>query len=534
MFIEIDHEYCISCGSCLHVCHHGARGYDDDTERFFEDLKRGTPISLFAAPAFKTNFDECGRVLTWLRDLGVKGIYDVSLGADICTWAHIRHIQKNGPSPIISQPCPAIVNYILMHRTELIKYLSPVHSPMLCTAVYMRNYEGISSKIAALSPCIAKLDEFQATKHVEYNVTIKSFFAYMKKHGISLPLEASGFDNYDAGLGSLYAMPGGLKENVEHYVGKSLRVDKSEGGHVYKALDAYAQTPPANRPVLFDVLNCPEGCNLGTGCDFEKMDIFAMNTMMDDMRQDSTSEKNWQYLDDLFKKFDKELSIGDFIRTYVPTPVRQIPVTREKIDDAWDVLEKYTEKDRVFDCGACGSDSCVGMAERIAKGIDTPLNCLELAHHKAKKKHEVSVQFQQTSHDDFQRVKYKTTNIKEKTEGVSSNIAEVNEAVESNMRMAKDIEKIAKQVNIIAINASIEAARAGEHGKAFACVAEEIRKLALSSSISAKKTKDVSKKASDVITQITKTIYEINENVQDFYADISSISEKTENMLKNI
>ncbi len=31
-----------------------------------------------------------------------------------------------------------------MHRNELLPYLSPVHSPMLCTAVYMRKCQGVT------------------------------------------------------------------------------------------------------------------------------------------------------------------------------------------------------------------------------------------------------------------------------------------------------------------------------------------------------------------------------------------------------
>ena len=39
--IYVDGDSCISCGACFDVCEHNAREYEDDTERFFADLKKG-------------------------------------------------------------------------------------------------------------------------------------------------------------------------------------------------------------------------------------------------------------------------------------------------------------------------------------------------------------------------------------------------------------------------------------------------------------------------------------------------------------
>jgi ferredoxin len=376
LIVEIDNNKCIVCNACQDACHHGSRYYEDDTEQFFADLAAGEQINLIVAPAIKSNVSEWGQMLSWLRSLGVCFIYDVSYGADICIWGHVNYIEKNPNARIITQPCPVIVSYIQKHKTELVKHLSPIHSPMLCTAIYMRKYMGMNQKIAALSPCVAKALEFDMAGNIDYNVTLKHLCAYIKKNYIKFPETTSSFDHIDAGLGSLFPTPGGLYENIEFYLGKTKRIDKSEGSKVYKALDEYANQPIANLPLVFDVLNCEDGCNVGTGCDHDK-DIFTLNTAIHDIRNFyMSSDDRKKYLHDIFDDFSQRLQLADFMTTYSANPQERITVTPEQIERAFLSIDKIDEESRHHDCGACGQDRCVEMAVQIAKGVNLPMNCI--------------------------------------------------------------------------------------------------------------------------------------------------------------
>lgn len=555
--ITIDDEKCIKCGACIRACSHDARSYVDDTERFLEDLRRGQEIALIAAPAIKIAFDGNWRhALQWLSDHGIKKIYDVSFGADICTWAHLRYMEKNPDKKLISQPCAAVVNYVQRHKPELYSNLSPIHSPMLCLAVYVKKVLGYKGKIAAISPCIAKIEEFRETGLVDYNVTMEHLRQFFAENNVRLPevkiYSEFEFDGSQGLEGAIYPKPGGLMSNILTHA-PNMNVITSEGTEsLYHDMETYSKLRENEKPDLFDVLNCEDGCNGGpaTGVHYQR---FAMNNIMHDVEQHARkvrkSNTNKKGVDQQFAEFDKTLNLDDYIRTYKHYDIHKKEVTEKDIEKAYISLDKHTKDEKNFDCHSCGYRSCREMAIAVARGLNTPENCHEFMMKSVKaerqKVNEVNAKVLDMNNElmrvfgnlseSLEMVKQEAEQIQE-TSGKSSRemtnvstqmeelnqmnqkitlaMQAINQSVSKYNEMTQNVEKIAGKINLLSLNAAIEAARAGEAGRGFAVVATNIRELSDNSKASVGSAKESDEEVRSAIDNVNDIIQTFEDTVQ--------------------
>jgi len=392
----VDENECILCGTCLDTCIHDVRHYRDDFEKFLFDLEQGKTFSVLIAPAFYLNYpDEHKYIMGYLRSLGVKSFYPVGFGADITTWGYLNYLSKNNTAKDnIAQPCPSIVRHIEKHMPELLPNLIPIQSPMMCTAIYLRRYKGIQDEFALLSPCVAKKVEIESKRGlglIRHNITFKTLMEHIKNQGVNLHDYPCVEDEIGCGMGSLFPAPGGLRENIEYYLGPEASIIQIEGERkAYKFLSSLAtrdNKQAGATPALVDILNCDRGCSYGTGTEFRNDNSYAAAYQAIAMRKKKYNTLNGHNQQKLLDPADrlarlnetfKDLRIEDFICEYeADDTIRAHVVTDAEIEAIFkEKLVKLTDNAQHVDCAACGYKTCRDMAEAIAHGINHHGNCV--------------------------------------------------------------------------------------------------------------------------------------------------------------
>ncbi len=583
--IQVDPKKCIACGACIDACEHGAREYEDDVERFFADLKKGTKISVLIAPAFLANYPhEYEKFLGMLKKLGVSRFVSVSFGADICTWGYIKYITEHNFYGGISQPCPAVVGYIERYVPEVLPKLMPVHSPMMCTAVYMKKYMGISDKLAFISPCIAKkneIDDPNCGGYISYNLTFSKLAAYLRANPVSGATPYK--DEIEYGLGSIYPMPGGLKENVYWLLGEDALVRQMEGEkHMYEYLQRNKDRIKGGKTsyLFIDALNCSGGCLYGTGVDNRKTmneDVFMAIQKIKIDSKNASKKSAWgrnltpeKRLAALNKQF-ANLRLEDFLRKYTDRSrdcAYKMP-TEAEIQAIFKRMRKTDPEKQHIDCGCCGYESCREMAIAIHNKFSHRRNCVHYIKDRAyeekdkaialadevgsvqaemnEKKASVAVEINENFEkllDAIAQIKKVSDENAKQTGDISASMADVDQFVKDLKEVINvignyleklgannaDVIAISEQTNLLALNASIEAARAGEAGRGFAVVADEIKTLAENSKSTAD---DSNKNNNDIKETISRLIVEaeklsaIVENVNKVAQKLVTSSERT-------
>lgn len=451
----------------------------------------------------------------------------------------------------------------------------PIHSPMMCAAVYAKKYLHLTDKLAFISPCIAKKAEISDPNthgYISYNVTFDHFVKYAREHHI---MADAAENEIEYGLGSIYPMPGGLKENVYWFCGEDMFIRQIEGEkHAYHFLEDYKERVTKGKPLPFmvDALNCAKGCIYGTGVEEEKTKsddtLYELQKIRGESKsrnpqsawsRGSTPQKRLKNLNRQFAKLD----INDFVRHYTDKShgMAIVQPTESEREEIFVSMNKTTREKQSINCSACGYDTCREMTTAIFNGCNTKESCIHYVKDLAEEEFEQVKTMSAEIEEQNQQIVEKNREIAETIEAANDQFNALNQSInemsEGNNQNAEEttnisiamrdvvdfcekmkdsfeqinallvqlgknnegITNIASHTNLLSLNASIEAARAGEAGKGFAVVASEIKELSDSS-------RGMAKNSDENKTEIVEAMNQLSDEAEKLIEVIDGVNER--------
>lgn len=238
---------CIYCGQCLTHCPVGAFegvGEFEDVDKYI-NIKGKTVVFQFA-PSIRATIGEefgmkagsvvTGQLIAAIKALGIKYVFDVSVGADVTTIEEadelIERMKTKKPMPMFTSCCPAWVKYVEFFRPDMIKHLTTVRSPQLIMGGLIKKYwakeKGLSPKdivVISIMPCVAKKYEIERAqvkikglKPVDQVLTTREFAYLLRKKKIDFKKlkpdnQKESFVNA-SGAGVIYGASGGVMESA--------------------------------------------------------------------------------------------------------------------------------------------------------------------------------------------------------------------------------------------------------------------------------------------------------------------------------
>lgn len=236
---------CILCGQCILVCPTAAlreKSHSKDVINAIRDKKKYVVVQV--APAVRASLGEeyqlplgtnvTGQLVTGLRRLGFKKVFDTNFAADLTIVEEatelISRVTNKGDLPMFTSCCPGWVKYIEQNRPQLLKHVSSCKSPHEMEGAVLKTYYakkmGINPKdifVVSIMPCTVK--KYEAARpelaeekmpDVDAVLTTRELVRMFKMAGIDFnDLPEDEFDNplgESTGAAAIFGTSGGVME----------------------------------------------------------------------------------------------------------------------------------------------------------------------------------------------------------------------------------------------------------------------------------------------------------------------------------
>lgn len=275
---DIDYDKCVSCGMCLVNCPFGAIADKSQIYQTIKATQGEAPVYAILAPAASGQFGPKltpDKMKAAFRELGFQDIFEVAVGADLCTIQEAKEFMRDVPEKqpfMATSCCPAWSSMAKKLFPQFAPYISMALTPMVLTARLVKK-EHPGCKVAFIGPCAAKkLEASRKTirSEVDFVLTFEEVMGMVTAKNIDFDkLPSEPFFTEASGDGKGFAVSGGVAGAVVNCIrrlepNREVKVMSAEGLKECRKMLMMAKAGKLNG-YLLEGMACPGGCIAGAG-----------------------------------------------------------------------------------------------------------------------------------------------------------------------------------------------------------------------------------------------------------------------------
>ena len=382
---------CTYCGQCVRVCPTGALMERSAVNEVVAALSDPNAVVVAQiAPAVPATLDQerarhqgvsvmLEHLAAALKRIGFAAVFDTGFAADLTVMEEatelVDRVQNGGVLPMFTSCSPAWVQYVELHRPDLIPHLSTCKSPQQMAGALIKEiypkYAGLGDKrlvLVSLMPCTAKKFEAQDLGDVDHVLTTRELSTLWGRFGVDFTTfeERAPLDPPFAeatGAARLFAGTGGVMEAAVRTAATLLGgeapagpLTEARGLDGFKCFTVEASGLTLNLGVInglgrlrstlgtalsdmhfVEVMSCPGGCAGGGGQPYNGAMQDVRKRMQRIYEADRRAETRYSH---------ENKSVADLYEEYLGRPLGEVShhlLHREYKDRSAAVLAEATE-----------------------------------------------------------------------------------------------------------------------------------------------------------------------------------------------
>jgi nitrogen-specific signal transduction histidine kinase/NAD-dependent dihydropyrimidine dehydrogenase PreA subunit len=373
---------CIACGNCTLVCSQNAKAYLSGLERASWLLEEDAPVAALLAPSFPAGFDvPAGQVAGAFKAAGFDVVVEVAQGADLVSRAYAEYLEAHPTGVHIATACPAVAEYVRKYHPELVDRLVPVVSPMVATALAVKELYGEQMRCVFVGPCVAKKAEARDPELppvIDEVLTLQEASRLLAARGVDpARVEPADWDEPAAGRARVFPLPGGLLESagMDRGILDPDVLVVSGHGETVEVLDSLGEAD-TGQVLLVEALMC-RGCYCGPGISSSQPGLLRKRRVGEYVAEcrRRAAEAADQGGDEPGAPLAARFPGLELRRVYTADDQRLPEPTEDEIREILARTNKFFPEDEL-NCGACGYLTCRDKAVAVHCGMAEDAMCL--------------------------------------------------------------------------------------------------------------------------------------------------------------